>query len=312
MSDSTDRLLYVISARREMAWSAFKQIFDQLYLSETGTIDDTCFKRGETLRALSNLAHCEFEFGRNASRVYVLPPALVRLPEAGLPRAVLAGARSPETISEIKRVCAEHSYIVEIVEQIGGAAFTPLCVIIHTQTVEGLRKVAQRLGIVFESTPPAWLLANAAGTLGHLRDSLDWRVGSELNWPRKQFDPRSLQFNDFADTSADLMLIRYTDPKRRINLHMLRSNERYAEIDCEWGRYALLNHFGINVVVYDERQFILGVPASAPLPAVLARALGLCSGKTARRLPRASISWATLETRDSSCSLFLNHERFSN
>jgi hypothetical protein len=93
------------------------------------------------------------------------------------------------------------------------------------------------------------------------------------------------------------MLIRYTDPKRGINLHMLRSSERYAEIECEWGRYALLNHFGINVLVYDERQFILGVPASAPLPAVLSRALGLCSGKTARRLPRASISWPTLETR---------------
>jgi hypothetical protein len=297
MSDASDRLLYVLSARREMAWAAFKQIFDQLYVGKTGTIEDSRFQRGETLRALSNLAHCEFEFGRNASRVYVLPPALLRLPQAGLPQVILAGARSPETITEVKRVCAEHSCLTEITEQIGGACFTPLRVMIQSETIPALENVARALGIAFESTPPAWSLANASGSLKELRDSLEWRLEDELNWPRREFDPKNLQFYNFVGTAADLRLIRYTDPKRSINRHLLRDNGRAAEIDCDWGRYAVLSHLGINVLVYDEKQFILGIPASMPLPVLLARALGLCSGRIARRLASASVAWATLETR---------------
>jgi hypothetical protein len=297
MSDASDQLLYVLSARREMAWAAYKQIFDQLYVAKTGSIDDSRFQRGETLRALSNLAHCEFEFARDASRVYVLPPAVLRLPQAGLPHAILAGARSPETIAEVKRVCAEHSCVTEITEQPAGACFTPLRVMIRSETIAALEKVARSLGIGFEPTPSAWSLANASGSLKELSDSLEWRSEDELNWPRRQFDPKNLQFYTFVEASADLRLIRYTDPKRSVNRHLLRENGRAAEIDCDWGRYVVLSHLGINVLVYDERQFILGVPASMPLPVLLARALGLCSGKIARRLPSASVTWPTLETR---------------
>ena len=101
---NSDRLLYILSAKLDLSWTAFKSAFAALYPSIASVRDlekqNINNKRLEVVRSLESLGHCDFDFTGN--RVYVAPPALVRLPCAGFPQAVLAGARSPQTLEQIK------------------------------------------------------------------------------------------------------------------------------------------------------------------------------------------------------------------
>jgi hypothetical protein len=297
MSDNCDRLLYVLSARRDISWSVFKKAFDQLYILDKEGIDDPAFYRSKTLQALSNLGHTEFEFGQATARVYVLPPTLVYLPQAGLPTGVLAGCRSPALVAELEKYCSENRCRHSIADQPAAAPFTPRRIQINGDRVEDLEKLATDIGLAFTRTPPAWFLVNFSESIVKLLNGAVWKTGEELNWPKKEFDPSSLQFRAEVTNPAGFRLLRFTDPKRETNLHMLRKGQEYLTINCDWGRYAVLQELGLNVLIYDERELLFAVPTSVPLPRLLARALALCSGSAPRWLPRLNFKGASLETR---------------
>src|SRR5947209_7697575 len=111
MSDSGEHLLYVLSAKREMAWSAFKHAFEVLYQVrglDRNDVEQARTLRTSTTRSLQALAHAEFVFGETGSRVFIAPAVLARLPTGGLPEAVLCGSRSPQTLFQLEEQCAKH------------------------------------------------------------------------------------------------------------------------------------------------------------------------------------------------------------
>jgi hypothetical protein len=93
-----DRLLYALSAKREMGWTAFKRAFELLCAHglKDESLRDVKLSRYETARGFDALGHAELDFGAN-TRLYVAAPALSLLPQSGLPVALLAGARGPST-----------------------------------------------------------------------------------------------------------------------------------------------------------------------------------------------------------------------
>jgi hypothetical protein len=297
MSDLSDSLLYVLSARRETAWPSFRQIFDELYLAHHRPNENLRFYRSQILRVLAGLAHCEYQFGDSGSRVCILPPSLVHLPQAGLPTAVLAGARSSSTFAECAARAKEFSCVFKVDEHPHAWPLTPRRFEVSTDAISNLERFAQSLGVTFLPIASAWLLANFSASLTAYQSTLQWKDGEELNWPRKEFDPKTLQFSASVSSAESLRLVRYTDPKRGTERYVLREDNRYAEVNCDWGRYVILADRGLNVFVYDDRQLILAVPGSIPLPRLLARSASLCSGYSPRWLGRSEISWGSLEHR---------------
>lgn len=292
MSDESERLLYVVSAKHSMAWSAFKRVFDLLDPPRAHAMS---FRRTRTTRILDALGHCDFDFSETASRVYVSAPVLARLPQGGLPAAVLVGARSPETRREIADACSVHGCRLTVSAHDPELSLLPLRLAVEGDSEETLDALARSLGVRFEVQPPSWLIANFAGTLDEYLSAAPWRSDGELNWPRKEFDPETVRFKTDRRTAAPV-LIRYANPKRGNLLHLFRRGGRYAEVDCDWGRYAALHETGLNVLVYDERKQFLAVPASAPLPRLFARSLGLCSGYAPHFVPKDKVGWPTSET----------------
>src|SRR5262249_24062880 len=67
----------------------------------------------------------------------------------------------------------------------------------------------------------------------------------------------------------------------------------HATIDCDWGRYAVLQNNGKNVVYYDERSMNFAAPRGAPLPKLLSRSLCMCSGFAPRAFAAAEHPWRT-------------------
>jgi hypothetical protein len=294
MSDSGEHLLYVLSARHELAWSTFKHVFDVLYqargLDQT-EIDQARARRTGTIRSLQSLGHCDFVFGEGGSRALVAPAVLSRLPTGGLPKAILCGARSPQTLSQLQTACADHECVVDLREQATSAGLLPRRICIEAKSASDLEALASALGITLENSPPSWSLANLARPLGEMLDRLKWQQGNELTWARKDFDTQFLQFRLPNSSAIGVQFSRYLNPTNGIYLHWLWRDDTHAEIDCDWGRYAALQECGKNVLFYDERAMDFAAPRGAPLPKLLSRSLCLCSGYGPRRMSDAQSPW---------------------
>lgn len=296
MSENSEKLLYVISAKKELTWLSFKETFDYLYnfkigLSEENTEkDEIKNKRLQAMRALDSLGHCDFDFSGDRSKVYAAPPVLVRLPCAGFPQAILAGARSPATIEQLSEACQSvgHHIKLEVTEQSSELGLIPKRVALQAEDVGELRAIANSLEIPFIKTPSAWCVLHFAASIDDYLATLEWYNYTELNWQSKTFDPIYLQFRPIKETDCPIRLSQYSHPSRNTKIDYLWQDEKCAEIDRDWGRYAVLKALRQNVLIYDKRRFTMAVPASANLPRLLERALTLCSGYAAKykKMPR--------------------------
>ena len=139
MSRDSDQLLYVISANNEMSWASFKEAFNYLYTLQVDSIDrerdGIKSKRFQAVRVLDALVHCDFNFNEN--KVYAAPPVLVRLPCAGFPQAILAGARPPQTIQKLSDACKSigNHINLEVMEQPGQLVLIPRRVAVQVEDV---------------------------------------------------------------------------------------------------------------------------------------------------------------------------------
>lgn len=298
MSETSEKMLYVISAKKELAWPSFKETFDYLYNLETGVreentdIDGIKNKRLQTIRALDSLGHCDFNFSDDSSKnkVYAASPVLVRLPCAGFPQAILAGARSPATIKQLSDACQSvgNHINLEIKEQASESVLIPKRVAVQAEDVRELEAIASSLGIPFIETPSAWSLLHFAASIDDYLATLKWSNDSELNWKHQTFEPSSLQFKTIEKTETNIRISRYSHPSRNTQSYYFWQDGICTEIDLDWGRYAILKALRRNVLIYDKRRFTMAVPASANLPRLLERALTLCSGYAAtyvKKLP---------------------------
>jgi hypothetical protein len=296
--ETSEKLLYVISAKKELAWLSFKETFDYLYNLDTGFREESTDKDGiknqrlQAIRALDSLGHCDFNFSddRSKSKVYAAPPVLVRLPCAGFPQAILAGARSPNTIKQLSDACqsAGDRINLEIKEQASESVLIPKRVAVQAEDVRELGAIASSLGIPFIETPSAWSLLYFSASIDDYLATLKWAKDSELNWKRETFDPNSLQFKTLEKTDTNIRLSRYSHPSRNTLSYYHWRDGICTEIDLDWGKYAVLKALRRNVLTYDKRRFTMAVPASAKLPRLLERALTLCSGYAAtyvKKLP---------------------------
>lgn len=259
MSRDSDQLLYVVSAKNEMSWASFKEVFNYLYTLQVDSIDrerdEIKSKRFQTVRAFDALGHCDFDFNEN--KVYAAPPVLVRLPCAGFPQAILAGARSPQTIQKLLDACKPiglHIHL-EVTEQPGESILVPRRVAVQAEDAGELEAIANSLEISFLEIPSAWSLAHFAASIDDYLTTLQWSNDPELTtWKRQTFDPSSLQFRSSQERDTDIRLSQYSHPSRNSQKHYLWKEGRCTEIDRDWGRYVVLKALRRNVLVYDQLE----------------------------------------------------------
>lgn len=293
MSKDSDELIYVISAKRQLNWTSFKEVFDYLYTLKApySNLDKDGInnKRLQAVRALDSLGHCDFNFSNDGNdKVYIAPPVLVRLPCAGFPQAILAGARSPTTIQQLSAACqsiGQHINL-EVTEQTDELPLIPKRVAVQAEDVEELEAIANSLQIPFLQTPSAWSLLHFAGSLDDYLATLQWSREPELTWKRQTFDPSSLQFQSKEKIDTNIHLSRYSHPSQNRQYYYLWQDGMCAKINLDWGRYAILKELKLNVIIYDKRRFLMAVPASAKLPLLLERALALCSGNVGKYIEK--------------------------
>ncbi|MGC2161581.1 MAG: hypothetical protein WA634_06725, partial [Silvibacterium sp.] len=182
---SGDRLLYAISAKRELGWPSFKKTFEELCGEHLGEreLKDINFARYETARGLDALGHVDMDFA-STTRLYAAPPILAVLPKSGLPEAVLAGARSPNTL-ELLRAEVEkrgNRVLLAVHDQQDESTRFPARIAVTAETREDLESLAADSGLSFQKDPASWKILNFAGSMGEYLAGIEWQRGDKLNW----------------------------------------------------------------------------------------------------------------------------------
>lgn len=275
-----EKALIALSCKQEISWLSFRRLTDQLIAESgneglaNGTVN---YRPYRLLRLLDSLGHCDYSFSSKNRRVVIAPPMAVRLPLAGAPQAVLAGARSGTTHHELKQLLAQFDDATVEIHADQSNRLAPPRILISSTSSESLETIAEQFGVHYSSAPPAWTILSLAGSIDQYRETLNWEPVANLGWPCRTFDSDTGRFL-FESDAHSCDLVSYTNPTNNARVHFYRKKDIEAEIDRDWGRYLVLQDLGKSVVRYDERKAILGVRASCPLPRLYARGLTLCSG----------------------------------
>ena len=282
MSVNPNCLLFVISARGRMTWTQYCEAVDFLSTSSSvrgRTVGGNAL-RGGLLQCLEALGHCDVFYEQGKSAIIAARPALCRLPCAGLPVAVLTGARCLKTRDQIAEAVQAFDEAVRLcVESYPGPlGLLPDTILVTAESENVLANFCAKLDIRCATIPPAWMLVNWCGTLSEYETTLNYRLPETLDWVRYDFNAITQRFLCTAFEPHPRLSL-YRNPTTGLPLHVFFRDGLGAEVDLNWGRYLFLNARGITVVVYDERRFRLCVPVRTPLPAVVARTVCMCSGK---------------------------------
>lgn len=286
-----DRLLYALSAKVDLSWSSFKKLFELLCGSHLVPADlqDAGLVRYETVRGFDALGHVELDLG-SSLRIYAAPPALALLPGAGIPEAVLAGARSPRSMDEWREQAHPYGSRLEldVQPQKDSSGKFPSRASVKAESLEDLRSFAKDIHVDFQGIPASWRILNFAGSLREFLADSEWQRSEKLNWEERQFNPVELRFST-APADGPNTLIKYIHPSRQYPIYFLWRGAEAARTDPDWGRFAILSSAGRNVIHYERSSGTLLLPASIPLPRLFGRALCLCSGFVPRLIPSSLI-----------------------
>jgi hypothetical protein len=277
VDSEADRLLYVMTAKRELGWSASKKVLDELYRTSRSFRRDVSFSRSRILRLMDAFGFCDFSFTEGQGRIFVCPVAFVRLPLKQC-SALLVGARGPTTFTEISNAVKDSTNLSLHLDHPQGDGFLPVRMTVESADLETLARFSRSLQISFEPEPACWRVAMASGNIESYERSLKWSEGPDLNWKSWTFDPEYVEFRKQVKSEVAVRLVRYLDPVKNVPRYRLWKGKLYADIDVDWGRYIVLRDSGFNVLYYDPFRYCFAVPRNASLPRLLQRALGLSSG----------------------------------
>lgn len=269
-----------------MPWGGFRSAVDATFRAGHGAGAEMRYLRSEAGAVGEALGHWDITEEGGQLRVSVAPPVLARLPWPGSPRAILCGARSPDTASDVDRACrSSGGASVRAALQHGIHPYAPSRIEVASATEAGLAAAAAKLGVAYAEEPPAWRVAAACGTVAEYLGSLDWQPDDNLEWQRRDFDPSRLAFGHARSDDAQLRLSTYEHPRGWTTLDRLLRDGEMARVDRSWGRYAVLASAKVGVVGYDERAGEVTGPRQVPFPRLIARALALCSGRPPAPVP---------------------------
>lgn len=293
-----DALLFAVSARRQLTWHAFTDAIDAVFIPDERVGTNLRQVRSAIARLGSSMGHWDVIPEGQSARVCVSPPTLARLPWPGLPRAVLCGARSPDTLATVRETAARLGITARAVSQDHLHRYAAARIEVMADCSVGLVDFAGSLGVRYRPEPAAAALAAVCGSVdGYLR-SLDWSAEADINWARRDFDPDALRLVTVPSGShrEGLTLSAYENPAGWARQDRLWRGDQWAAAQRDWARFAVLAERGRRIVTYDHHRGTLSVPRQVPLPAIPARALALCSGKAP--VPRPGDGLGTYEYGD--------------
>ena len=295
-----DMLLTYLTVKRESSAKDYFDAFESVYQKRFGPdeieshlIELSRLKRW-SLNYLDYLGILDYEY--STKKIVVNPPQFILIPTHSGRKALLIGGRSPELLQKIKAQTEKEGLHLNLEPQ--DKSLSPF-ILPTTVTVTGFdesdgnkierkfKKIAETCSIFFNPEKlPQFRLAEFSGNIDEYKSQLtpDERF-NDAGWPARIFDVDQLRFipidTQSIDKSFSLVEYRLTEYSFK---HRLWMNDHSYDINKNWGRLMILNHFRKEVIFNDRERNIIAIPASIPLPRLISEAMTLFSGKAPRRL----------------------------
>ena len=232
------------------------------------------------------LGHLDYDY--RAGRIRMLPPTLLPVPCQRGHRAILVGGRSPELLAQLRQAAQVAGVRLGLEAQPDPTYLAPSVISLYSDDAfngkahSPIHRIAAQVGIAFlaDELPP-WRLLERSGSLIDYRATLQPEPEAQTaTWTLRVFDPATLRFERATAQATDQL---FTLVERQLNayeyMHYLWIDGRSYRVDKNWGRFLVLHQRGQQVIFRRERHNQIAVPATLPLPRVLARGFALLSGK---------------------------------
>ncbi|ABW19398.1 hypothetical protein [Alkaliphilus oremlandii] len=271
-------ILEVISSLGSVSFEQYKKMFDELYRSLVIKEEKYKYIPHQFLYWLDCLGHCEIDYDKK--QIYVSPPAFILLPNLGVRKLLLIGARTPYLLTEILNRSEYYKENISVTidkQRYKGIPF-PEVVTIEGLDMSRLIEFSQDIKVpIVGDMPTCWQLVNISANLEDYIDSLRFTIRADLNWKRRIFDLEKLYFYD-KNLSSSSEMIEYTEKYTYRKIYYWVEEDKMTKVDRDWGRYLALFKGNKKIILYDKKRNILGIVNTARLPKILARGVSLCSG----------------------------------
>lgn len=277
-------LLSAMSIAHSLRFDRFSNLLTMVYssphLHRPNGHWDAINLRQQVIRCFDALGFCEFD--HSTAQVHMCPPSLVLLPGLGAPCGLFTGARVPATSRGLQQAVLRAGSLALLhqhPQSIAGIDLPPR-IVVEAVDQETLGTIAKAAGLDSDlKDPAAWKFANFSLALPQISSALSFEPRQELNWPCRIFYADLLKFSAARmKTAPVLRLAEYRNPRTSQRRHWLWRGAAATEIDRDWGRFFVLAEQDLTVLLYDASSRTLVVPATTPLPALLARAAALSTG----------------------------------
>jgi hypothetical protein len=272
MSDRHELLLEWVSERGDGSWHDFRQGHDWLFPEEG--LAQRQRRPGVTALVLASLGHMEMDWEHG--RWSAAPAMLTVLPNAG-GHALLTGGRTRTLIRRLRELLDSMASL-DVILEVRAQDEAPDAYFLPAGSEADIAFLARELGIAYE-----YCVADRISSLLPALDSV--LANAKDSPPAEGFEMKQLRTGE-----GDLSWVT-SDSVRRPGLYGFdvwgREVYRWADgagrflaLDKFTGVYAELHRQRMNVISLriDGPTGTLSVPATAPLPALHARAAVLCSG----------------------------------
>jgi len=256
-----DFLLDALTTVGSGSWQTFERLVD--------VVAGEPWAAAEHARTLAALGHLEVYASPGKSpRWAVTPPALVRA-ASEVPRAFLAGARSPRLSADLKTVAAELECVVTVTRQ----ADAPSLVMLEASTEDDLALIADEVGLTYSSGAAGRVLAFVP-RLSQLAFE-HALLAPPYSPSTSRYDPTTGRWETVPTVQGDGTYQLGLRPVRYLLVH----RGRPFEVDNQVGKYTAAAAAGVAAMAYDTVTRTLTVPIGARLPGLAERAAVLCSGR---------------------------------
>jgi hypothetical protein len=304
-SKGHDELLHLLTTKGRLTLAEFSGAYDTLWLSRHHTeqsLPTTIQKRG-VMRLYAQMGFGDYGYRKETEQLTALEPTLLVLPTmtASVRRMLLTGGRTPALLQIVKEYIQHSAPEIELLitgpDDSNHALILPDTIVL--QTAANNEEVAKnRFGTLAQACGVRYIGYNAhvpvelvlfGGSIHQYAEKLlpNPHIARD-GWRKRVFVPATLSWQDVVEGNESYKqgfhLIEYTlsDFERR---YVWWVGGLPHQVDKSWGRYLALHEAHEQVIVQDEGM--IAVPAAAPLPELLARALVLLSGHapTTERFP---------------------------
>lgn len=301
--DSFDHLLLsFLSTKVLTSVQEYWEVFDTIYYNrfnehETEShLPITLLKRW-SLNMLDYMGVLDYDY--NSGKIIVNPPQLVPIPVTGGRKALLIGGRTPELLERLGEETSKVGYVLNHCQQDDSlkAFLLPPTITVagfdqsnNIDVERGIKVIADSCGLVYD--PGEYVqfsLAQFSGRINEYEASLVPEPGyNDQGWSTKVFHPDYLKFVRANPDSIDktYTLIEYKRNEHDY-IHRLWKDGVAYKVNKNWGRFLVLQRHKRHVILNErtEHDFNrIAVPATLPLPRLIAESMTLFSGRAPKRM----------------------------